>query len=449
MYVTENVLKKEMGFLAALTTVIGTVIGAGVFFKATAVYGSTGSASLGLLAWFLGGIITICAGLSGAELAAAIPKTGGMMAYLKHTYGDLTAFLLGWAQTIIYFPANIAALSIIFGTQAVSIFGLSIDENKFMVMMVAAITAAFITFMNFLGAKTAGGIQTIFTICKLIPLTILIIFGFLHKGNVDFQLFPIEAGENKTFMTALGSGLLATMFAYDGWIHVGNIAGEMKNPKRDLPKAIVLGLSAVMVVYLLINIAFLMVMTANQLAGTSTPASEVSEILFGSMGGKIVSIGILISVFGTINGYTMTGMRIPYVMARENKLPFSSWFGKLSKSGAPTNAGLFILFIAIIMMLFGGFEVLTDMLVFVIWIFYTMTFIAVVILRKREPNLNRPYKVPFYPIVLSIAIIGGIFIVFNTLLTQTMLALYGIVLTLIGLPIYFSMRKKHIESFEE
>lgn len=443
---SEQALKKEMGFLTALTTVIGTVIGAGVFFKATAVYGSTGSASLGLLAWLLGGIITICAGLSGAELAAAIPKTGGMMAYLKHTYGDLTAFLLGWALTIIYFPANIAALSIIFGTQAVAIFGLSADENKFMVTIVAMITAAFITFMNFLGAKTAGGIQTIFTICKLIPLFILIIFGFLYKGTVHFQLFPIEAGADQSFMTALGSGLLATMFAYDGWIHVGNIAGEMKNPKKDLPRAIVLGLSAVMVVYLLINIAFLMVMTANQLASTTTPASEVSKILFGQIGGKIVSVGILISVFGTINGYTMTGMRIPYVMAREHKLPYSSWFGKLSESAAPSNAGLFILLVAIIMMLLGGFEVLTDMLVFVIWIFYTMTFFAVVILRRREPKLNRPYKVPLFPIVISIAIIGGVFIVVNTLFTQTMLALYGIGLTLIGLPIYYSLRKKHIKT---
>lgn len=440
----ENKLKKEMGFFAALTTVVGTVIGGGVFFKATAVYSATGSASLGLLAWFLGGVITICAGLSGAELAAAIPKTGGMVAYLKHTYGDLTAFLIGWAQTIIYFPANIAALSIIFGTQAVAILGLDPINRKMLVVGIAIIVAVFITLMNFLGAKTAGGIQTIFTICKLVPLGILIIFGLINGTKVEFQLFPIEAGEDRTFLTALGSALLATMFAYDGWIHVGNVAGEMKNPRNDLPKAIIIGLSAVMVVYLLINISFLMVLTAGQLASTTTPATEVSKVLFGAMGGKIVSIGILISVFGTINGYTMTGMRIPYVMARENKLPFSSWFGTLSKTGVPTNSGLFILAVAIIMMLLGGFDLLTDMLVFVIWIFYTMTFFAVIILRKKEPKLNRPYKVPLYPIVLPIAILGGLFIIINTLFTQTLLAFSGIALTLIGLPIYYVMRRKHL-----
>ncbi|WP_020059051.1 APC family permease [Bacillus sp. 123MFChir2] len=439
-------LKKEIGFFAALTTVIGTVIGAGVFFKPTALYGVTGSASLGILAWIIGGILTVCSGLTAAELSAAIPETGGMMAYLKRTYGNLTAFLLGWAQTVIYFPANIAALAIIFGTQAVSLFGLNANEHKLMIIGVAVITAAFVTFMNSLGAKAAGGIQMASTICKLVPLALLIIFGLLHKGDVTLQLFPVEAGPGKSFISALGSGLLATMFAYDGWIHVGNIAGEMKNPKKDLPKAIVIGLSTVMVVYLLINIAFLMVMSASALAGTDTPASQVATILFGAMGGKLVTIGILISVFGTINGYIMTGMRIPYAMALENKLPFSKWFATLSKNGhVPYNSGIFMLCVSVIMMVIGGFNTLTDMLVFVIWIFYTMTFVAVFILRKREPDLVRPYKVPLYPIIPLISILGGSFIVINTLFTQTLLALCGIGLTALGLPIYYAMRSKHIE----
>ncbi|ETE89767.1 hypothetical protein C623_0232130 [Bacillus thuringiensis serovar aizawai str. Hu4-2] len=167
-------LKKEIGFFAALTTVIGTVIRAGVFFK------PTGTASLGLLAWIIGGILTICAGLTAAELSAAIPETGGMMAYLKRSYGNLTAFLLGWAQTIIYFPANIAALAIIFGTQSVNLFGLNPNENKMLIVGIAIITATFVILMNFLGAKAAGGIQMASTICKLLPLGLLIFFGLLH-----------------------------------------------------------------------------------------------------------------------------------------------------------------------------------------------------------------------------------------------------------------------------
>lgn len=436
---TTQGLKKDIGFFTALTLVIGTVIGSGVFFKPEAVYSATGTASLGLLAWVLGGVITICGGLTAAELSASIPRTGGMVVYMKRTYGEMWAFLLGWALTIIYFPANIAALAIIFGTQVANLFGTS-DAN---IAPIAIAAAAFIIIMNFLGAKMGGMIQSISTVCKLIPLALVIIFGLLHDGDVAFRLIPISI-EDHPFLTSLGSGLVATMFAYDGWIHVGNIAGEMKNPKRDLPKAIVIGLSIVMAVYLLVNIAYLMVMPAAALAATSTPGSDVASLIFGATGGKLITIGILISVFGTINGYTMTGMRVPYALAIENKLPFSGWISKLTeKTGAPANAGIVIGIISVIMIFSGQFNQLTDLLVFVIWIFYTMTFVAVIILRKREPDLKRPYLVPFYPIIPGIAIIGGFYIVLNTLITQPLNASLGLLLTLIGLPVYYFRKHKH------
>ncbi len=432
-------LKKEIGFFTALTLVIGTVIGSGVFFKPQAVFEATGTAGLGLLAWLLGGIITICGGLTTAELSAAIPETGGMVAYMRKAYGDMTAYLLGWAQTVVYFPANIAALSIIFGTQFANLFGVA-DS---IIVPVAIIVSLFLMLMNFLGAKMGGTIQSVSTIAKLVPLVLIIIFGLLNESEVAFRLFPINVEEHP-FLTSLGSGLVATMFSYDGWIHVGNIAGEMKNPKKDLPRAIILGLSIVMIVYLIINVAYLFVMPAAALAATATPASDVANVIFGNIGGKFITIGILISVFGTINGYTMTGMRIPYIMAVENKLPFSNWFAKLSKSGVPYNAGIFIVGIAIIMMFSGQFNQLTDMLIFVIWIFYTLTFIAVFILRKKEPEHPRPYKIPLYPLVPIIAIIGGCFILINTLVTQPVNAGIGLLLTAIGLPVYYLRRNQQL-----
>ncbi|WP_088810252.1 MULTISPECIES: APC family permease [Listeria] len=430
-------LKKEIGFFTALTVVIGTVIGSGVFFKPEAVFSATGTAGLGLLAWILGGVITICGGLTAAELSAAIPETGGMIVYLRKTYGKLASYMLGWAQTVIYFPANIAALSIIFATQVANLFGTS----DAIIIPVAIAAAIFIMCMNFLGAKVAGSLQAVTTVCKLLPLALIIIFGLFHQGDVAFRLFPMSV-EDHPFLTSLGSGLVATMFAYDGWIHVGNIAGEMKNPKKDLPKAIVLGLTVVMAVYLLINIAYLMVMPATALAATATPAADVANIIFGSIGGKLITIGILISVFGTINGYTMTGIRIPYAMAIRNQLPFSSWFAKLGKTAVPYNSGIVVLIISIIMIFSGQFNQLTDMLIFVIWIFYTLVFIAVFILRKREPDMARPYKVPLYPIIPIIAIVGGLFIVLNTLFTQPINAGIGLLLTAIGLPIYFYKKSK-------
>jgi APA family basic amino acid/polyamine antiporter len=434
-----NGLKKEIGLLAASAVVIGMVIGSGVFFKPTAIYTATGAPGLGMIAWLLGGIITIAAGLTAAEVAAAIPKTGGMIVWLEEAYGDIWGFLLGWVETIISFPANIAALSIIFATQAVSLLGMG--DN--MIAIVAIISTIFLIIMNSLGAKVGGNIQTIFTIAKLIPILGIIIFGFVNGNGGVARLFPITAAGHPV-ATSLGSALLATMFAYDGWIHIGNISGELKDAKRDLPRAIVGGLLIVMAAYVLINVAYLFVLPASALAATKTPATDVATILFGAAGGKIITVGILISIFGALNGNVLTGMRVPYALAIENRLPGSKWLATVnSKTRTPINSGILIGIISIIMIMLGNFNQLTDLLVFVLWIFYTMTFIAVMVLRSKQPDLVRPYKVPLYPIVPLIAIIGGAYIIINTMFTQPMNAGLGLVLTVIGLPVYFTMRGKN------
>ncbi|MBM7712365.1 APC family permease [Enterococcus xiangfangensis] len=436
----EGELKRTMTFFPALSTVMGTVIGAGVFFKAASVATVTGSTSLHMLSWFLGGLISVCAGLTGAELAAAIPETGGMLRYIERAYGEFWSFLLGWAQVIIYFPANVAALAIIFATQFINLFGMS----QSLLVPIAIIAATSIMLINFLGSKAGGMFQSITLVCKLVPLALIVIFGLLRQGDVTVSLFPVEAGAHVGgFAPALGAGLLATMFAYDGWIHVGNIAGELKNPARDLPRAIAGGILGIMVVYLLVQFAFLRTMDISVLAGNENAAMEVAKTIFGGIGGRLVTIGILISVYGTINGYTMTGMRLPYTMGLEKQLPFSDKLVKLNKNQVPYVAGILELVIAIVLMMAGGFDVLTDMLIFVIWIFYTLVFIAVIKLRKTEPDLVRPYKVPLYPIIPIIAIIGGVFILVMTLVNQFQLAMVGILITALGIPFYLYMKRKY------
>lgn len=434
---TSKGLKKELSFFTALTIVMGTVIGSGVFFKPEAVYQATETAGLGLAAWLLGGLITICGGLTTAELSAAIPETGGMVVYLRRAYGPLVSYLLGWAQTVVYFPANIAALSIIFATQAINLTGL--DSQYTIPIAIAA--AVLIIATNLMGTQQAGRLQSVATVAKMVPLFVIIIFGLLYQGDVQFQLLPENLAPTST-ISKLGTGLVATLFAYDGWINVGAIAGEMKDPKKDLPKAIVAGLTAVMGIYILINLAYLQVMPAAALGATPTPAADVAHLIFGDAGGKLVTIGILISVFGTINGYTMTGIRVPYAMALNNELPFSNQLKKLNRQQVPANSAILLLLIAVIMIFTGQYNQLTDLLIFVIWIFYTLVFVAVFILRKKEPDLVRPYKAPLYPIIPLIAIIGGCFIVVNTLLTQPVNTALGIFLTAIGLPIYFYKQKK-------
>lgn len=436
----ENQLKREISFFGAFATVMGTVIGAGVFFKTASVVNYAQSASLTIFAWVLGGLLTLCAGLTSAELATAIPETGGAIKYIEYTYGKLAGFLLGWAQSIIYFPANIAALSIIFSTQLINLFHLSTD-----LLIPIALTAGFsITVINLLGTKTAANLQSVTLIIKMIPIVMILISGLLIKGQVSVSLFPIQPGKDAGWIQALSGALLATMFAYDGWLGVGNVAGEMKRPEKDLPKAIILGLAVITLVYALINFVFLKVLSIDQLAGNLNGSSEAAGIIFGSVGGKIVTIGILISVYGALNGYTMTGIRVPYALALENLIPFSSQFKKLSKRFVvPYVAGLFQFFIAAIMMFLGNFDLLTDMLVFVMWVFNILIFYAVFILRKREPDLLRPYKVPLYPFIPIIAILGGLFIIITTLFTQLALALIGLIITILGIPVYF-IQKKYI-----
>lgn len=431
-------LNRSMTLFPAISTVMGTVIGAGVFFKASSVASATGSTSMSLFVWVLGGLISLAAGLTGAELAAALPQTGGMLVYIERAYGKMLSYLLGWAQIIIYFPASIAAKGIIFGTQIANLFHLSTDA-----IVPAGIVAVISVFLiNLLGSKVAGHFQVITLLCKLVPLALIIIFGLIQPGGVSVSFFPVEPGAHVGgWSTALGAGLLATMYAYDGWIHVGNIAGELKNPSRDLPRAIAGGLLGVMVIYLFVNYAFLHSLPLHAIAGNENTAMDVAGKIFGDFGGKLVTIGILVSIYGTLNGYTMTGMRLPYAMALENDLPFSRYFLKLNRFQIPFVSGLFQLVLSLALMFVGGFDALTDMLVFVIWLFYTLVFIAVIKLRRTEPDLVRPYKVPFYPVVPAIAILGGIFIIVMTLMAQFELAMIGIILTIIGLPVYFGMQR--------
>ena len=434
-------LKKTLGLGTALSTVVGVVIGSGVFFKPQAIYSATnGGPGMGILAWVIGGIITVLAGLTAAEVSAAIPRTGGMMVYIEEIYGKKWGFLTGWMQTVLFFPGTIAAIGVVFAQQCAELFGYS-SSNMMIVIPISIGIILLLAILNNLGSSFSGSIQNIATIGKLIPLILIIIFGFIKGKGTGSMVSPL-VGPGVNAGTVLGQVLIATLFAYDGWINVGAIAGEMKNPGKDLPKAIIGGLSAVMAVYIIINLAYLRVATASELAAVTSPAALVATRLFGDIGGKIITVGILISVFGALNGYLLTGPRIPYTLSKQKLLPFSDALSKVNAGGAPVNSTWLVAILACIYALSGQFNLLTDLTVFMVWVFYVLTFIGVIKLRKDNPELNRPYKVPLYPVIPIIAIIGGLFVIVNQLLTATLIALGGIVITLIGLPVYSYMTKK-------
>ena len=433
-------LQKNLGIAAALSTVVGMVIGGGVFFKPQAVYTLTGGApGLGILAWIIAGIMTITAGLTAAEVSAAIPKTGGMMVYIEEIYGKKLGFLTGWMQTVLFFPATAAAIAVMFGQQAALLL-----NNSSLVMPMSIGVILLIGILNTFGSKTSGAIQTVSTVCKLIPLGLIIVFGFI-KGSGDNPIMNPLVAEGIRPMGVIGQLLVAILFAYDGWINVGALAGEMKNPGKDLPKAIIGGLSIVMAINVVINLAYLWVLPASELAQYASPASIVAEKIFGPVGGKLINVGILVSVFGCLNGYLLTGPRIPYTLANQKLLPAT--FGKLNKNGVPANATLFMVVLSVIYALSGQFNLLSDLSMFAIWAFYTLTFIGVIKLRKTQPDLKRPYKVPFYPVIPIISICSGLFVVIDQLflagMKSSMISLGGIIITLIGLPVYAIMTKKN------
>lgn len=405
-----GVLKKNLGITTAISIVVGCVIGSGIFFKPQAIYSAThGAPGLGLIAWIITGIVSICGALTFAEIAIMFPRTGGIVTYLKEAFGETIGFLAGWIQVLVFYPAMISALAVAFSNQ-LSLF-LKTDQY---IIVIAIGCIIILAGMNSLGSKPAGRLQIIFTVSKLIPIVLLIIFGFI-KGQNDAPLFSPMIGKDINPIVVLGQLMVSVLFAFEGWTGVGAIAGELKNPGKDLPRAIIGGVSIIMAIYLIINIAYLKVIPASSLAFLKAPAAAVAIKLFGNIGGKIIAVGIMISVFGACNGFLMSGSRVAFAMAQEETLPFSSYLSKLNKDKVPFYSIFLVALIGIIYSISGQFNLLTDLAVFSSWLFYTLTFIAVIKLRKDKPLIKREYKVILYPMVPLIAVISGLFVVVNQL----------------------------------
>lgn len=436
----EDKLKKEVSGVNAFVMVIGTIIGSGIFFKPTAVFGATGTASLGLLAWIIGGLLALAGGLTIAEIGTLIPETGGMMTYMEHIYGQFWGYLIAWVQTIIFYPVRIAAAAVICGTQVVNLLGM--DQK--LIIPIAIGIVLFINFINAIGNKATDILQSTATILKFVPIVMLIAAGlFLNPDPVKVEIFPLT-DPSRPFGPAISAAVLATLYATDGWMNVTNIAGEMKDPGRDLPKAIIGGISMVTVVYLAINYAYLRVLPVDAIAATTTPASDAAYILFPSFGGKLITIGILISVFGSQTGFVRASWRVPYALGLRNLLPCSRFFQSLNKkTQMPVNSGMAIMVITLlVLVLIGDFNTLSDIGSFVIWFFYILAFIGIFVLRKKWPDRERPYKVPLYPFVPVLGAAGGIFVLGSTILYQPFIAVISIAAMLTGIPVYIYLTRK-------
>jgi APA family basic amino acid/polyamine antiporter len=390
---------------------------------------------MGILAWVIGGLMSIFGALTFAEVAVLIPRTGGMVAYLGESFNERVGFLAGWMQVVIFYPSFLAGYGVKVGTELAEYVGTSFS------LPIALFVIVTLVAINCGGSVAAGRMQVVATVCKLIPLVVLIVFGLI-LGEGGHPILKPVVGEGVSAGSALGSTLLAVLFAFEGWTNVGAIAGEMRHPARDLPRSIVGGVLIIMAVYLAINIAYLQVIPASELMMLSSPAAAVAERLFGHVGGTIIKLGIIVSVIGAGNGFLLAGSRVAYQLGTERMLPAGEALSKLNAHSSPARSIMLIGALACAYSLSGEFDLLTDLGVFSCWVFYTLTFVCVIRLRHTHPELERAYRVPGYPIIPIIAIAGGLFVIVSQLFLSgsrgLLMSVVSVAITLVGLPVYYA-----------
>lgn len=428
-------LRRDLGLLQAVFTVVGIVIGSGIFALPAVVFAAARAPGLGVAAWALGGLISLAAALTVAELTAAMPKSGGTYVYLREAYGEWMAFLQGWSSFLAYTSAMQAALAMLLTTYLGALVPLSpLAQSAVGVGAILVLTA-----VNIYGVRFGGLVQVVATAGKLIPIGLLILFG-LAQFNPD-HLQPILPEGN--LLQALAGAVLPVLWAYDGWMNVGLLAEEVRNPQRNLPLALIGGLLLVAAVYTAFTSALVGVIPMEQLTGFEKPVVPMAQALFGQGGSWLITLGMVVSMFGTLNGLTLTGPRYYYAMARDRLFPGAAWVAQLHpRYQTPAPSLLICAAWAIVLLFSGTFEQLLNLVVFVAWLFYVLSMGAVFVLRRTRPEMHRPYRVWGYPVVPLVGIGSGIWILWNSWLSDSRTAALGLALTLSGFPVYWLLRRR-------
>lgn len=433
----EKGLKKELGLFHAVSIVGGIMIGSGIFYVSTFVLQRSGmSPGFAILAWVIAGLMSLMAALCYAELGTSIPKSGGTYTYISEAFSPAAGFAMGLTDFFISQSGSISALAVGFATYFSTIVGLTDIQIKIMAIVMILVLSG----INMLGIKKGGNVQGIFMVAKLVPIALIIVLGFV-MGDVNNPMIMVP-GEGKSIVTAFALSIVAALWAFDGWSSVYIVSEELKNPKKDLPKAVTIGVIGVTLIYILFNLALLKTLPAVDIAANDAPAALAATNLIGKSGGLLVTIGALLAIFGSCNGCILAYPREYYAMARDKR--FFSVFAKINpKTGTPINAQIATAIISSLLILFGTFEQLTALVAFCAWIFYTMGVSSVFVLRKKYPNLPRPYKVIGYPFLPIITIVLSLVVLIATLYEDPKNSVIGVVIPIIGVVIYYLFFKKN------
>ncbi len=461
-------LVRTLGLGYVIIFVVANIIGSGVYKKIAPMAAELHSSVWILAAWIVGGIITLFGALSNAEVAGLLADTGGDFVYFKKIYNRFFAFLYGWSLFTVIQTATISSLAYVFAQSLNSIIpipeilpslqhftigGVFFPFQDFGVKLTAILLILLLTSLNISGLKSGAGVSKAILIMVFTGLLVIVFFGLtshVSRPANFLNLNDLTAGT--VTLSSFYTAMLAAFWAYQGWVSVGFIGGEVKDPTRNIPKGIVIGTFVIIFIYLLVNVTYLTLLSIPQLeqvhaAGNQIAAVEAVRSFWGTGGVLFISLLILLTTLGCTNASILTGARPYYAMARERL--FFSGIGKLNKTNVPGNSLLWQGIWASVLVLSGTFDQLTDMIIFAVFIFYGATSLGVFILRRKMPDAHRPYKVWGYPVVPAIFILFCIGLFFNTIVTRPREAAIGMILILSGIPVYLFLKLRNSKAKDE
>jgi len=455
-------LVRTLGLGYVIVFVIANIIGSGVYKKIAPMAAELHSSIWILLAWIVGGIITLFGALSNAEVAGLLADTGGDFVYFKKIYNRFFAFIYGWSLFTVIQTATISSLAYVFAQSLNSIIplpqlftslhdfsigGVFFPFQDFSVKLVAISLILLLTFLNISGLKSGAGASRAILWMVFTGLFVIVVFGLTHVSKAPDNFLNVnDLSRGSVTFSSFFTAMLAAFWAYQGWVSVGYIAGEVKNPKSNIPKGIMIGTLVVIAIYLLVNLTYLALLSIPQLeqvytAGNQIAAVEAVRSFWGTGGVLFISLLILLTTLGCTNASILTGARPYYAMAREGL--FFKKIGELNKANVPGSSLLWQGIWASVLVLSGTFDQLTDMIIFSVFIFYGATSLGVFILRRKMPDAHRPYKVWGYPFIPAFYILFCIGLFCNTIIARPREAAIGSVLILLGIPVFLYLQRKY------
>jgi APA family basic amino acid/polyamine antiporter len=467
--------ERTIGLSTATALIITTIIGSGIFMRPAEMAGLLGSPILIFAVWIVAGLFTMLTVMVLAEIAAMLPETGGPYAFMRHMYGEFWSYLYGWATFAVVNCAGTAGIAFITSQYIEYFFKLpkfspAIEQSiifhiplvgdifplqDFGVKILTIIILFIFTFISYRSTKTSGVLMNIFSAAKVAAI-VLLVGGLFVSGKGSFSNFTHSSEIIKpagfALVTAFVAACNGALQAFDGCNNMLYITGEIKDPGRNIPRSLFIGLTTCIVIYLLINAAMIYVLPVDKMAGSSLVASDAATIAFGVIGGGLIAFLISFSVMGTTASNVFTSPRMTFAMAQDGQ--FFKMVGKIHpKFNTPGNALLVHLSLMILMVLSGSFYILADMYIFIVWVFNLMLMTGIFILRKKMPDKERPYRVWGYPWVPILVILFNAFYLIITLVhdiqnyiegkTRLMNSVFGIVVTAAGIPLYYYFRWRY------